>query len=228
MRRATLTLVGFGWLLSGGAACSGQTVDGQNAAGSAGNVGGAAGSAGAAGIGGAPVPPASQGAASITFATADAPIVAMCPVPHRATAPIPIAGSTTTTNASKGTEAIDGQNGSLVTCAVTLVAGGYAVNALIHSEIGAAFADIAISNLTIAQGQSDARGTLSVLDDTTQYAYSSPTTIPCTFSVVGSSLGIGPGKIWASVTCPSLIDRGSANSDQCKATGYFIFENCAQ
>jgi hypothetical protein len=214
------SLVLIALALAAAAGCSGQTVDGQNAAGSAGNVGGAGG--------GAPVPPASQGAASISFATADAPIMAMCSVPHRATAPILMAGNATTTNTNKGTEAIDGQNGSLVSCTVTPAAGGYSVSATIHSENGTKFADIAISNLTIAEGQSDAAGTLSVIDDTTQYAYASPFANPCIFSVVGSSLGIGPGKIWGSVTCASLIDRTSASADQCKATGYFIFENCAQ
>lgn len=199
------------------AACSGKTTDDPAPT----------GFDGAAGHGGTIAPPASQGAASITFATPDPPSTALCPVRHQATAPVLIAGSTTTTGISKGTEAIDGQNGDVVYCSVTPAPGGYDVTASIHSVNGTKFADIVI-NLTIAQAQSDAPGSLGIMDDTTQNAYLSPTTIPCMFSVVGASLGIGPGKIWASVTCPSLVDRSSAAGDQCKATGYFIFENCAR
>jgi hypothetical protein len=218
------SLVLIALVAAAAAGCSGKTTDDPAPAGS----GGAAGNGGTAGGGGTVVPPASQGAASISFGTADPPTTALCPVPHRTTAPILMAGNATTTNTSKGTEAIDGQNGSLVSCTVTPAAGGYAVYAQIHADNGINFADIAISDLTIAEGQSDAAGTLSVIDDTTQYAYASPFATPCIFSVVGSSLGIGPGKIWGSVTCATLIDPASASGDQCKATGYFIFENCAQ
>jgi hypothetical protein len=175
-----------------------------------------------------PVPPASQGAAFISFASPDPPSAALCNVRHQAIAPILTAGNVATSGTTKGTIAIDGENGNVVNCTVSPGGGGYNVGASIHSENGTHFADIAISELVIAEGQSDVSGMVSVLDDITQNAYSSTSATPCKFSVAGESLGVGPGKIWAKVTCPGLADRGNAGGDQCKGTGYFIFENCAQ
>jgi hypothetical protein len=182
-----------------------------------------------------PVPPASQGAATITLSNPDsaASSTARCPVPHRSTAPILTAGNQATTDISKGTLAIDGENGNLVECSVVAGNGGYNVYAKIHSDIttsqGHQWADIVISNLTIAEGQSGATGMVTLMDNVTdQIAYLSQSQNPCVFSVSTASLGIGPGKIWAQVTCPSLRDPANAGGDECKASGFFIFENCAQ
>jgi hypothetical protein len=175
-----------------------------------------------------PVPPASQGAAIISLSSPGTG-TAVCNVQHPVIAPLPVAGSAAPSDTTKGTIAIDGENGNLVTCAVVPVAGWYAVNAHIHADAPAGkFADITIESLTIGEGQSGVTGIVSVLDDRTQNPFQSPASSPCTFSVSGGGLGVGPGKIWASVTCPGLLDRGSANGDMCKATGYFIFENCSQ
>jgi hypothetical protein len=175
-----------------------------------------------------PVPPASQGAVSLNLASPDAPSTARCNVGGAMNAPVMAAGIMATTTVSKGTIALDGENGNKVSCTVAPGGSGYNVGATIHSESGANFTDISISDLVIAEGQSDVAGRLSALSQRTQNAYSSPTTAPCKFSVTGASLGIGPGKIWGSVTCPGLKDPGNAGGDECKATGNFIFENCAQ
>jgi hypothetical protein len=183
-----------------------------------------------------PVPPASQGAASIAFANPDDPTgtsTARCPVPHTSTAPILTAGNVRTTDVSKGSIAIDGENGNLVQCTVSPGGGGYNVYAKIHSDVttaqGRQWSDIVISNLTIGAGGVDVPGMLTVMDNITdQIAYLSPSTDPCKFTVTGGSLGIGGGKIWGKVACPTLKDPANAGGDKCKATGYFIFENCAQ
>jgi hypothetical protein len=197
---------------TGGAA--GSTVPADGAAGSTGDATGSTGGA--------------QGAVSIDFVNPDPPITALCNVQHQATAPILTAGNVPTSNANTGTIAFNGENGAVVSCTVTPGGGGYNVTATIHSELGAKHVDISISSLTIADGQSDVAGMLTINDDTTQNPYFSSTTDPCKFSVSGGSLGIAPGKIWGSVACPTLADPENIGGDQCKVTGYFIFENCAQ
>jgi hypothetical protein len=214
---------------------------GASVGGSAG-LGGIGALGGSAGVGGAITRAPSQGAATISFTNPDPPAVGpapLCPFPHTSAAPIFTTGYDPTTSTAKGTEAItgvtetvDARTGNLVMCSVVPVTGGYDVYARIHSEVsdrlGNQWADIEISHLTMAAGQSHVSATLSVSDEVTRSAYSPPTTIPCTFSVTGGSMGIGSGRIWGSVTCAALIDPSSASGDTCKATGYFIFENCAQ
>jgi hypothetical protein len=181
-----------------------------------------------------PVPPASQGAVAVTFANqALPPAGARCPVPHSSSAPILTTGNVRTTATVKGSLAIDGENGSLVSCTVAPGGAGYSVSATIHADVndsqGHRWADFTISIPSISDGQSDASGTLTAMDNITDLiAYSSPSTDPCKFSVTGSSLGIGPGKIWGGFTCPTLLDSANAGGDACKVTGNFVFENCAQ
>jgi hypothetical protein len=197
---------------TGGA--GGSTVPADGAAGSTGDAAGSTGGA--------------RGAVSIDFANPDPPISALCNVQHPAIAPILTAGNVATSNTIKGTIAIDGENGAVVSCTVTPGGGGYNVTATIHSELAAKHVDISIGSLTIADGQSDVSGMITINDDTTLNPYFSSAADPCKFSVSGDSLGIAPGKIWGSVACPTLADPENIGGDQCKVTGYFVFENCAQ
>jgi hypothetical protein len=174
-----------------------------------------------------PVPPASQGAVALSFSDPDPPATTLCSNKGAKTAPILVAGNVRTTATNKGTESTDQQNGDFVSCSVTPGGGGYIVTASIDSKVGSQQIHVSITNLTIREGQSDATGMLSVLLDDTSL-YSSPTTDPCKFSVSGGALGVGPGKIWGSVTCTGLLESGSVDRATCKNTGYFIFENCVQ
>jgi hypothetical protein len=242
MRRTSgLAHVLFALLLAAAAACAGRAIDPPISAGSdaaaaqSGAGGGPSGPSPGPGYGGfggvSPLP--AQGAAMIVFANRDPSATGIdqpCPVPHTSVAPILVAGSTATSSTAKGTEAVDGVSGNQVSCAVVASPGGYAVSARIRSDISASqrWAQIVIGNLTIGAGQSNIPGTLSVLDNVTQNAYGPPNSTPCMFSVTGAALGVAAGKIWGSVTCAILVDPGNASGDQCKATGYFIFENCAR
>jgi hypothetical protein len=218
----------------GGCGGKGSDPGGASAAsGGAAGIGGASAAGGASAVGGAAgaaAPPA-QGAVAIAFANLDPPATGSgptCPVVHTATAPILVAGNVRVSSTQTGTRAVDGVDGSTVSCSVVSNGGGaYAVFAQIHAEQGTAAVTISINELTIGVGQSDVEGTLDVQDDVTQNAYRAPATEPCRFSVEGASFGVAPGKIWGSVTCPAIVDPASAAGDSCKATGYFIFENCA-
>jgi hypothetical protein len=134
------------------------------------------------------------------------------------------------------TSVVNGDNDALVTCQVVQEGNAYNLSASIKQN-GDSFS---VSG-TITPGQAS---TLSVqlYPSVSKNIYSSSPTQPCTATVLGkdttkSSLGVGPGRIWASFSCPLLVQQGSMDAPSCAVAqsnsttapgGYFVFENCDQ
>jgi len=194
----------------------------------------------AAGDGGTttgPMLPAAQGAASlhVTVSTT-APAPFCLPGAHWVNVPSSTQGGQQTTASSKGALAVDGEAQMTVECSVKTSGSEFDVSATLKSPAtsqngGLTNPTIVLLTTTIAPDQSDAIGTLSVQDDPSVTTYTSR---DCAFSVhpaaAGDQLGIAPGRIWASVKCPTLRDEQSSNtSDVCQIeSGYFVLETCTQ
>jgi len=189
-----------------------------------------------------PVPPAAQAGISISIVEYDKmaePDHAMdfCP-PGRHWANVPYDTSRdpnqqqqqTSATESKMT-AVNNQNGDTVACSVVPNGNGFKVSG--DATGYATSADkkrnpttIHIRIPKIAEGDTNAAGTLSVQDHASLNPYQSN---ECSYSVSGmGNLGITAGSVWGSVHCENLKDA-SALGASCKVpTGYFLLENCGQ
>jgi hypothetical protein len=173
-----------------------------------------------------PVPPSAQGA--VKYSIADSKNKT-CSFKVTNTG---IGGVDETTH----TSVINGDNDALVTCQVTQEGNSYNVSASIKQN-GDSFS---VSG-TVTPGQTSSL-TVQVYPSISKNIYSSSPDQPCTATVVGttpgkSSLGVGPGRIWASFSCPLLVQQGSMDAPSCAVAqtnsmtapgGYFVFENCDQ
>jgi hypothetical protein len=166
-------------------------------------------------------------------------------MPHWVNVPFVKTGGQQTTTRSKGGIAVDNQDQMSVSCTVKDNGGSFAVNAVLKSPAVDPVTGNPVNptnvviDTSIATDQS-AAGSITVLDQTTATTFSSadPTTgaaaPTCMFSVhplaTGDQLAIAPGRIWASVNCPSFRDPGSSNlKETCSiTTGYVVLENCGQ
>jgi hypothetical protein len=193
-----------------------------------------------------PVAPAAQAAASLyltTFANAMAGMA--CPAsPHWINVPDATGGQQNYPS-HKGAVAVDGQNQATVSCTVKDTGGQFAVSASIKVPANdpanptKSVNPTLVTLSTTVTADGSAPGTLTVLDFRTATTYTSAdetgqTAGTCTFSVhplnMTDQLGIAPGRVWASVTCPRFRDPQSSNAlEICSiGTGVVILENCAQ
>jgi hypothetical protein len=135
-----------------------------------------------------------------------------------------------TTNAVVAATAVNGQDNDSVVCLVRQSGDRFSVSA---DANGYASTDIEkrkpsivhIRIPSIGPNESNAAGALSVQDDATLTAY---TTMQCTFSTEGGSLGVKSGGIWGAVRCEDLLDPALPGSACQVDVGFFLFENCAQ
>jgi len=189
-----------------------------------------------------PVPPASQGSASIHFAgpnMADAAAGKRCPAGvHYADAPTALTADQRTTGSTRPKDTIiDGEQSRAFTCSVVASGDKFSVNADI--TIPAFDKDMKQLPLptriqlqtTIGKDQSGATGSVGVGDDVSGGVFYQGS--GCVFSVMkdattNAKLGIDVGKAWGSVTCPSITDAKDPSSSCGVDVGYFILENCDQ
>ena len=188
---------------------------------------------------GDPVPPAAQAGISIhlqryedthmVYGKSDCP-----PDRHWVNVPYdknrPPTSQAQQTDANQATRAVNNQDGNTVSCTVKPSGGGFNVKG-----DGNAYAEynmkrykpsiVHIRIPEIGEGDSSAKGTLTIQDDASLNPYTSE---DCTYSVQGGSLAVEAGKIWGSVTCEGLADSKSPNSACYVDTGFFVFENCAK
>jgi hypothetical protein len=187
------------------------------------------------------VPPAAQAAAS--FHLAGAATGSTCPQqPHWSNIPyIPATQSTQqVTFDAKGPAAdhngplgIDGEGGVRVTCSVKANGGKFDVIATATTPVpGLPNATLFTAITTLGVDEVGASGSVSVSDDKTGgILYTSNA---CQFQArptTAGAPGIGPGKVWASVTCTNLVDpRSSDATATCSLApaSVFVFENCDQ
>jgi hypothetical protein len=186
-----------------------------------------------------PVPPASQGSASIHVQTPATPGVSCGPGVHTANAPTAQMSQDQTSGQGRPKDVvIDGEQGRHFSCSVKpsgdgfVVAGDMNVPAFDKNKMPLPIpTQITISIPSIAKDQSTAMGTLLVADNDSAGAGLRSDT--CVYSVkpdttVNRQLGIGPGKIWGSVTCTNLKDPRDPGSSCDVDVGYFVMENCDQ
>jgi hypothetical protein len=134
------------------------------------------------------------------------------------------------TDANNATRAVNNQDGDTVSCSVTPKGSGFSVTGK-----GSAYAEfdgrkykpstVHIRIPEIREGDTNAKGSLTIQDDTSINQYS---TELCSYSVQGSSFGVEAGKIWGSVTCDGLMDASVLEAACHVDTGFFVFENCAK
>jgi hypothetical protein len=187
-----------------------------------------------------PVPPASQGSATLHF-TGISPEATMAGKMCQAgikfvTAPSTYEASEYTSGTTRPKDTvIDGEQGRQFSCSVKASGDKFVVNGSMNVP---AFdkdkkplnipTQIRVST-TIGKDESGATGMVVVSDDTIGSTYQSST---CTFSVshdmgANAKLAIDAGKVWGSVNCPDIGDP-QATASSCTLVGYFILENCDQ
>jgi len=188
---------------------------------------------------GDPVPPAAQAGISIHLQRYDPmdPVYGKtdCP-PDRHWVNVPYDKNRTPTSqaqltdANQATRAVNNQDGNAISCSVQPSGGGFNVKG---SGQGYAEFDgrkykpsiVHIRIPAIAEGDSNAKGTISIQDDASLNPYTSD---ECSYSVQGGNFGVEAGKIWGSVTCQNLTDPKALNAACHVDTGFFVFENCAK
>jgi hypothetical protein len=189
-----------------------------------------------------PVPPASQGSASIHY-NAPTPaaqmMMKMCSAgTHWAHAPSTFNSEQFTTGTNRSDDVVvDGELGRKFSCSVKANGDKFVVNG--EMSVPAFDKDnkplpvntlIRINIPTIGKDDSAAVGSLVTSDNETVSSYQST---ECTFSVkadatTNKKLAVAEGKIWGSVNCQDLQDKGSTSSSCTIDIGYFILENCDQ
>jgi hypothetical protein len=190
-----------------------------------------------------PVAPAAQGALSFDLTTVG---TSSCtPGSHWINVPFSPTRAQQTTASSKGTLGVDGQNQVAISCSVKDNGGGvFGVSASLTSPAvdptGKSLNPTIVTLSTTIPSDQSAPGTVTVQDDKSSTTYSSTDDLgqagaTCVFSVhplqpMIDGLGIAPGRLWASVTCPKFRDPQSSNLlEACQiAPGFVVLENCAQ
>jgi hypothetical protein len=168
-----------------------------------------------------------------------------CPAsPHWVNVPFARQGGEQTTASTKATSAIDGQDGTSISCTVRATANGFDVNATLKAPAVDPSTNQPVNptrvtlSTSIAAGQT-APGSVGIQDNATATGFTSTNDTgqsdsTCTFSVKpagpGDQLGITAGRIWASVSCPKFRDPASSNLNEVCAigTGHVVLENCAR
>jgi hypothetical protein len=188
-----------------------------------------------------PVPPASQGSATLHFngPTMDAVMAGkMCQAgTHYTTAPSTYEVTQYTSGTTRPKDVIiDGEQGRQFSCSVKasgdkfVVQGQLNVPAFDKDMKPVPIPTIIQVGTTIGKGQADATGNVVISDNDTGGASYSSTA--CVFSVksdaTNAKLAIDAGKVWGQVTCPSVSDSSVPNSSCQIDSGYFILENCDQ
>lgn len=221
------------WGLGAALACSSEGSPGGQDGGS---DGGTAGTGGAVGGRDGPVPPAAQGAASFHFVTPASGSGLCSPGSHWANVPF-VASTATVQQVSfdskgpDGTIAVDGVDGAVVSCVVRANGSRFDVTGRITVPVPSRQNTSIFVTTTLGPDEVGASGTLSVSDDSTtgsnyQAGIPSMQEGSCSFSTRPGS-GIGPGKVWASVTCTDARSATSpSGSCDFAPAGFFVFENC--
>jgi hypothetical protein len=176
-----------------------------------------------------PVPPASQGSASVMLgksssASATCPSGGTINIPYDASKSGP-----TTTGSGRPAPAIDGEGGQTVACKVKPNGSLYEVTGTLYSPGNGATVELAV---VIAAGGENVPGAVTVTDGPNRLEIDKVNALStCEFTVkagAGESLSIAPGRVWGKVTCANLGILNSP-SDVCNlSNGFFILENCDQ
>jgi hypothetical protein len=78
---------------------------------------------------------------------------------------------------------------------------------------------------SVTKGNSG-QGSIAEYDSSFQTTVAS--TDPCTFTVTPDPLQVASGRIWATFSCPTVLDQSAPTTTTCAASGEFVFENCEE
>jgi hypothetical protein len=168
-----------------------------------------------------------------------------CPAsPHWVNVPFAAAGGQHTFSTTKGNSAVDGVDGTALSCTVKASANLFDVSASLTSpatdpQTGMPVDPTIVTLTTSIAADGTSMGALTVQDAKTLTSYTSvndagSADATCTVSVkplaMGDQLAVAPGHIWASVSCPRFRDVGSSNLNEiCSiGAGIMVLENCQQ
>jgi hypothetical protein len=191
--------------------------------------------------------PVAQAAASIYLTTAPNAMAGVaCPAtPHWVNVPFVASGGQQVWTMNKGSQAaVDGEEGASINCTVKASGDVFDVSASLSSPATNPTTGMPVSPTLVTLSTSIApdgqsKGTLAIQDNRTTAAYQSVNDMgvadaTCTFSVKPNTatdqLAVAPGRIWATVTCPSFRDPTSSNlNEMCSiGSGVIVLENCKQ
>jgi hypothetical protein len=114
----------------------------------------------------------------------------------------------------------DGTDGVSVACRVTPSGAGFNVSASISRGDEAFSVDGYVETGMVTKGD------VTISNNTTIYGGSVKCDIAIDRPTEDAQLAVGPGRVWARVSCAKLSVNGESPPPVCKATGVFVFENC--
>jgi hypothetical protein len=166
-------------------------------------------------------PPPAQGASVFTVQSASpAPAGKTCPVVTSTGAIPEVAGIGALDADTYQEKIVDGDHAAQVRCKVAVGADGSSFEGLL--QLGAR--SFSIQNGVLG---ADRKGTADVnLRDDTALSVTFSSGGPCTIdgaAGVSNNFQVKAGSMWASFSCPSVE---AAPSDYCRASGFFVLENC--
>jgi hypothetical protein len=168
-----------------------------------------------------PVAPLPQGAVSFSVLSGGQCL----PGPSNSNIP-PVVGKPAVTATEKNGE-VQGNGASVDRCGESpiccRVSGGGPFN--VQATFTSGRDSITIS-ATVADGQTDGKGTVSLVNDSLKTGYSSPSDRPCTFSIAAGN--VAAGRAWGTFDCEAVTDPSTAGGSSCQARGSFVLENCEQ
>jgi len=180
--------------------------------------------------------PRSQGVASLHFEKSlSGTATTICPLlDHQMNSPISPLGMPLVTGSASFDDAVDGQATNYVKCRVAPELDKYRVTGeVITTGLGADGSEVTTDvsvQVLIGENDTQLEGTLHASDDKTGIApYVSDA---CLFTVLPSAdapaLGIGPGHVWAQVSCAQIDDMRNFRGDECAIQGFIKFDACGQ
>ncbi len=116
----------------------------------------------------------------------------------------------------------DGNEGVAVGCTVRASGAGFNISGNASKASGS----FGVSGYVETGKTTEGEGTLSI--DANLFGGNTKCTLAVDRTIEGSQLAIGPGRVWARISCPRLELVGISPTQVCKAEGYIVFENCSE
>ena len=116
----------------------------------------------------------------------------------------------------------DGNDGVTVSCTVRASGSGFDISGSIAKGNNA----FGVSGRVETGLQTEGESTLNI--DPNLLGGNTKCTLAVDRTIEGSQLAVGPGRVWARISCTRLEAIGITPTRICKAEGYLVFENCQE
>ena len=123
---------------------------------------------------------------------------------------------------SIGGSITDGNDGVSVSCTVRAQGAGFNISGSISKGNNA----FGVSGYVETGKSTEGESTLNI--DPNLLGGNTKCTLAVDRTIEGSQLAIGPGRVWARLSCTRLEAIGVTPPRVCKAEGYIVFENCTE